>query len=136
MANAKIITQLNRLLTQLHYADDVNAVKAAIKKLEQEPCDKCEVGNPCLYCRRKFEPQVKNEESPVTPMKRNERANKMNFRDMTDDELTKYLRDYASTRSGEIADLTYAAGLRIAVLSTRVKALEEKGDDRLPSVNP
>ncbi len=59
----------------------------------------------------------------------------MNFRDMTDDELTKYLRDYASTRSGEIADLTYAAGLRIAVLSTRVKALEEEGDDRLPSVN-
>lgn len=26
------------MLTQLHYADDVNAVKAAIKKLEQEPC--------------------------------------------------------------------------------------------------
>ena len=122
MANAKIITQLNLLLTQLHYADDVNAVKAAIKKLEQEPCNKCEVGNPCLYCRHKFEPQVKNEESPVTPMK--------NFRDMTDDELTKYLRNYASTRSGEIADLTYAAGLRIAVLSTRVKALEEKGSDK------
>lgn len=60
----------------------------------------------------------------------------MNFRDMTDDELTKYLRDYASTRSGEIADLTYAAGLRIAVLSTRVKALEEEGDDKLPPVNP
>ena len=53
----------------------------------------------------------------------------MNFRDMTDDELTKYLRDYAEHHSGEIADLTYAAGLRIAVLSTRVKALEE-GDDR------
>lgn len=35
----QIITQLNRLLTQLHYADDVNAVKAAIKKLEQEPCE-------------------------------------------------------------------------------------------------
>ena len=48
---------------------------------------------------------------------------------MTDDELIKYLRDYAEHRSGEIADLTYAAGLRIAVLSTRVKALEEKGDN-------
>lgn len=59
-------------------------------------------------------------------MKRNRRANKMNFRDMTDDELTKYLRDYAEHRSGEIADLAYAAGLRIAVLSTRVKALEEE----------
>lgn len=51
------------------------------------------------------------------------------FNDLTDDELTKYLRDYASTHSGEIADLTYAAGLRIAVLSARVKALEE-GNDR------
>ena len=24
---------------------------------EQEPCDKCEVGNPCLYCKHEFEPQ-------------------------------------------------------------------------------
>lgn len=48
------------------------------------------------------------------------------FTDLTDDELSKELRDYASTRSGEIADLTYAAGLRIAVLSTRVKALEQE----------
>lgn len=54
----------------------------------------------------------------------------MNFRDMTDEELSKELRDYAEHRSGEIADLTYAAGLRIAVLSTRVKALEEEGDDK------
>ena len=54
----------------------------------------------------------------------------MNFRDMTDDELIKYLRDYAEHRSGEIADLTYAAGLRIAVLSTRVKALEEERRDK------
>jgi hypothetical protein len=53
----------------------------------------------------------------------------MNFRDMTDEEMSKELRDYAEHRSGEIADLTYAAGLRIAVLSARVKALEE-GDDR------
>ena len=54
----------------------------------------------------------------------------MNYRDMTDEELSKELRDYAEHRSGEIADLIYAAGLRIAVLSTRVKALEEEGDDR------
>ena len=27
------------------------------KALEQEPCDKCEVGNPCLYCKHEFEPQ-------------------------------------------------------------------------------
>lgn len=53
----------------------------------------------------------------------------MNFRDMTDEELSKELRDYAEHRSGEIADLTYAAGLRIAVLSARVEALEEKSED-------
>ena len=50
------------------------------------------------------------------------------FENLTDDELSKELRDYASTRSGEIADLTYAAGLRIAVLSTRVKALEKEDE--------
>ena len=26
-------------------------------KQEQEPCDKCEVGNPCLYCKHEFETQ-------------------------------------------------------------------------------
>lgn len=30
--------------------------------LEQEPCDKCEVGNPCLYCKHEFEPQERSEE--------------------------------------------------------------------------
>ncbi len=33
------------------------AIDMAIEALEQEPCDKCEVGNPCLYCKNKFEPQ-------------------------------------------------------------------------------
>lgn len=37
MTNKSIITQLKRLLPELHYADDANAVKAAIKKLEQKP---------------------------------------------------------------------------------------------------
>lgn len=48
------------------------------------------------------------------------------YTDLTDDELSKKLKDYSEHRSGEIADLTYAAGLRIAVLSTRVKALERE----------
>lgn len=52
------------------------------------------------------------------------------FNDLTDEELSKELKEYAEHRSGEIADLTYAAGLRIAVLSARVKALEGEGDDR------
>ena len=33
----------------------------AIKALEQELCDKCEVGNPCLYCKHEFEPQESEE---------------------------------------------------------------------------
>lgn len=52
------------------------------------------------------------------------------FTDLTDDELSKELKDYAEHRSGEIADLTYAASIRIAVLSARVKALEEERSDK------
>lgn len=36
-------------------------IKLAIKALEQGPCDKCEVGNPCLYCKYGFEPQESEE---------------------------------------------------------------------------
>lgn len=36
---------------------DYDALRFARKLLEQEPCDKCEVGNPCMYCRHEFEPQ-------------------------------------------------------------------------------
>jgi hypothetical protein len=50
----------------------------------------------------------------------------MNFRDMTDDELSKYLKEYAARRDGEISELTYEASIRIAVLSAGVKMLEEK----------
>ena len=52
------------------------------------------------------------------------------FNDSTDDELSKYLKDFAEHHCGEIAELAYTAGLRIAVLSARVKALEEERDDR------
>lgn len=34
-----------------------DALQYVIGRLEQEPCDKCEVGNPCLYCKHEFEPQ-------------------------------------------------------------------------------
>lgn len=45
-------------------AEILTAHAMAIKALEQEPCDKCEVGNPCLYCKHEFEPQ-ESEESEV-----------------------------------------------------------------------
>lgn len=31
----------------------------------QEPCDKCEVGNPCLYCKHQYEPTTKNDSSEL-----------------------------------------------------------------------
>lgn len=40
--------------------DDV--AETIIKELEQESCDKCEVGNPCLYCKHEFEPQETEDE--------------------------------------------------------------------------
>lgn len=46
--------------TPIHTREDVRdfeALEMAIKALEKEPCDKCEVGNPCLYCKHEFEPQ-------------------------------------------------------------------------------
>lgn len=41
-----------------YFEDEIREAKRmAIKALEQELCDKCEVGNPCLYCKHEFEPQ-------------------------------------------------------------------------------
>lgn len=39
------------------YEQDV--AKAYFEGQNAEPCDKCEVGNPCLYCKHEFEPQPK-----------------------------------------------------------------------------
>ena len=41
---------------------DREAFAVAIKALEQEPCDTCEAGNPCLYCKHEFEPQERSGE--------------------------------------------------------------------------
>jgi hypothetical protein len=55
----------------------------------------------------------------------------VNFTDMSDANLERTLYDYSKTRSGEIADLTRAAAIRIGVLSARINQLEtDKGDDR------
>ena len=53
------------LIHHIRYSIDIDADitltnedgEEIIKALEQEPCDTCEVGNPCLYCRHEFEPQ-------------------------------------------------------------------------------
>ena len=55
----------------------------------------------------------------------------VNFQDMSDANLERTLYDYSKTRSGEIADLTRAAAIRIGVLLAKVRQLEtDKGDDR------
>lgn len=57
------IEELKGLAASMGLYDDRNPCKRAvilgkaIKVLEQEPCDKCEVGNPCLYCKHEFEPR-------------------------------------------------------------------------------
>ena len=51
---------------------------------------------------------------------------KTTFSNMTDDELSKYLKEYAAHRDGEISELTYEASLRIAVLSARLSCWKRK----------
>ena len=53
----------------------------------------------------------------------------VNFQDMSDANLERTLYDYSKTRSGEIADLTRAAAIRIGVLAARIKMLERGEDD-------
>lgn len=54
----------------------------------------------------------------------------VNFTDMSDSDLERTLYDYSKARSGEIADLTRAAAIRIGVLSAKIRQLEtDKGDD-------
>ena len=48
------------------------------------------------------------------------------FNEMTDHELSEYLKEYAKHRDGEIATLTYEASIRIAVLSAKIKELENE----------
>ena len=45
---------------------------------------------------------------------------------MSDNDLARYLLDYARHRDGEIAALTRAAAIRIDVLAARVRILEGK----------
>ena len=41
------------------------ALDMAIRALEREPCDKCEVGNPCLYCKHEFEPRESEDRNDI-----------------------------------------------------------------------
>ena len=54
------------------------------------------------------------------------------YKKLSDGKLSKILMEYAKGRKGDIADLTYAASVRIAVLAAKVKELKEenkRGED-------
>lgn len=36
-------------------------IRNTVEEMKQGRCDKCEVGNPCLYCKHGFEPQESEE---------------------------------------------------------------------------
>ena len=54
---------------------------------------------------------------------------KVDFQKMSNKNLERTLYDYSKTRSGEIADLTRAAAIRIGTLTARIKELELGEDD-------
>lgn len=54
-------------------------------------------------------------------------GNDNKFLRMSANELSKTLSEYARERRGEIADITYAASVMIAVLAAKVSTLEDDG---------
>lgn len=66
---SQLISEVRTPIT-MSYNDSIRIAERGIKevverwkkRLEQEPCDKCEVGNPCLYCKHEFENKAESEE--------------------------------------------------------------------------
>ena len=64
ISRADAIKAMQDKAKKLTNEDIINGLCGAVAVLfdlpsvtPQEPCDKCEVGNPCLYCKHEFEPQ-------------------------------------------------------------------------------
>ena len=72
-------------------------------------------------------PDLERKEYRMIEIKATERKPSA-FSDMTDHELSDYLLKYSWNRSGEIAELTQAAGLRIQMLS-RILNKADPGKD-------
>ena len=49
------------------------------------------------------------------------------YLNMSNDALSKILYEYAKERDGEIADITYAASVKLAVLEAKTKQMEDDG---------
>lgn len=54
------IEEFKELMTDIN-GDVIYAVRMSdirqLPSVKPQDCDKCEVGNPCLYCKHEFEPQ-------------------------------------------------------------------------------
>lgn len=50
------------------------------------------------------------------------------FKNMSNANFERFLYDYSKTRSGEIAELTREAALRIGILAARLEVLEGSDD--------
>ena len=68
ISRADAIKAMQDKAKKLTNEDTINGLCGAVAILfelpsvtPQEPCDKCEVGNPCLYCKHEFEPQESEE---------------------------------------------------------------------------
>lgn len=62
MTREEAIKELNFNKEDYTFEMSAEVFDMAIKALEQEPCDNCEVGNPCIYCKHEFEPQERSGE--------------------------------------------------------------------------
>ena len=60
-ADTKLVPYQDHYIPYIHYDDVIKCIKGMPSVTPQEPCDKCEVGNPCLYCKHEFEPQESEE---------------------------------------------------------------------------
>ena len=54
-------------------------------------------------------------------------SNRKDYHGMTNVELAEELKEYSRIRNGDIAELTYEASVRIAVLDAGLKKLETGG---------
>ena len=122
MTNADVIRQMNDdQLDNLLAEWENNDIDYAITF-----CDMCkesgnELGLDCDGCRKHW---LQSDAKAYNGLLYWEKDKDMKNKEMTDEQLIKALYDYSKAGNGEISDLTYAASVRIGVLTARIKILE------------
>lgn len=84
------------------------------KYYKTQICDECDE----ILERKTKEIAMMLDKKEAERIRKGDKGMKDKFLNMTDHDLAEYLRFYAHDRKGELADLCYAASIRIAVLST------------------